>query len=66
MNDQFEYAKAFEKLFDDVRLSGVLSERERIIKLLENQCKCTPPDEYHPSLCTCQEFIAIIKGKTND
>ncbi len=40
---------------------GAMSERERIIKLIQDQCKCTSPDEYHPSLCTCQEFIAIIK-----
>lgn len=60
MNDQFEYAKAFEKLFDDVRQSGVLSERDRIISLIEDEC-CELED------CRCEGrlkwLVREIKGE---
>lgn len=37
-------------------------ERERIIKLLENQCKCSPDR----SLCWAAKGIELIKGETNE
>ena len=66
MSDQFEYGKAFEKLFDDVRLSGVLSERERIIKLIwDNAETITNQYFYHNALIgePTAFLIALIKGE---
>jgi hypothetical protein len=51
--------KAQQESFDE----GVAFERDRIIKLLDGQCKCGLPDEWHPAPCSCQEFIALIKGE---
>jgi len=73
MSDQFEYGKAFEKFFDDVRLSGVLSERERIIALLDDpmwhHIAYVPivagdkPTTYHDGECLGCRQIALIKGE---
>jgi hypothetical protein len=43
--------------------TGVIAERKRIIKLLDDECKISVPTEWHPNHCTCQAFIALIKGE---
>ena len=43
--------------------SGVREERERIIKLLETNCK--PNDHNYTTGCNC-DAIALIKGENND
>ena len=43
--------------------TGVVLERERIIKLLDDECKISVPTDWHPNHCTCQAFIALIKGE---
>jgi hypothetical protein len=52
------------EMLDAAILIGRSQERERILDLLNNQCKCFLPDEWHPDTCTCQKFIALIKGET--
>ena len=42
---------------------GAAHERKRIIKLLDDECKISVPTEWHPNHCTCQAFIALIKGE---
>jgi hypothetical protein len=42
---------------------GIAEEQERIIKLLDDECKISVPTEWHPNHCTCQAFIALIKGE---
>jgi len=41
-------------------------ERERIIKLLDDECKISVPTDWHPNHCTCQAFIALIKAENTD
>jgi len=39
---------------------GIQAERERIIKLLEND-QCRPDERFHFAPCACK-YIALIKG----
>lgn len=45
---------------------GVEAERERIIKLLEDECECAFYAKYEiPSKCVAHLHIAFIKGENN-
>jgi hypothetical protein len=48
------------------RNNGIREERERIIKLLDDECKISVPTDWHPNHCTCQAFIALIKAENTD
>jgi hypothetical protein len=50
-----------QKDIDDFIELGVLRERQRIIKLLENP-KCKPNDHDYSDGCNC-DAIALIKGE---
>ena len=54
-----------ETISDAFRI-GSRTERERIIKLLDDECKISVPTDWHPNHCTCQTFIALIKGENTD
>jgi hypothetical protein len=49
---------------EQAHAAGVKTERERIIKLLENS-QCKPSQRFHFAPCACK-YIDFIKGENNE